>query len=179
MNLPKLPWTIKNFRFRDNFFENLHENTFFMPHLSSNPCFCTDLDRSSDSWSWVFHHIGLLPPNLWLMQFLSLSSLVETSAFVKNNDSQAINGRGEPIQMINDNWWLIISGFPPLGPIRLPLRPGSGLRLIQGRLRSRQVWYGARIRDCVAGTATAKQNNNCEKAGFPPSREWQFGVTGN
>ena len=29
-----------------HFFENLHENTFFMPHLSSNPCFCTDLDRS-------------------------------------------------------------------------------------------------------------------------------------
>ncbi len=39
-------WTIKRFHFQSHFVENLHENMIFVPHLSSNLCFCTDLDRS-------------------------------------------------------------------------------------------------------------------------------------
>ena len=44
--LTKITLNNQEFSISRHFFENLNENTFFMPYLSSNPCFCTDLDRS-------------------------------------------------------------------------------------------------------------------------------------
>ena len=42
---PNSPWTITRFHFQSHFVENLHENMIFVPRLSANRSFCTDLDR--------------------------------------------------------------------------------------------------------------------------------------